>query len=157
VAVSKAVSNTRLVAEVERFGQRIKPKADTILFREGDPPEDVFYLKAGVATLTMQAGGETILSMPVEAGSFLGLPAVMGDCPYSLTGCAAGNAEVYKLSKGEFESLLRNQPHFCFDVLATVAAEVRSARVLLAQFLAAEDQLSSLIKRRTSKSLLKVN
>ncbi len=69
------------------------------------------------------------------AGSLIGLPAVIGNQPYSLTARAGVDAEIRQLSSEGFCSLVKSHPEFCADVLKILATEIRSVRKALADFL----------------------
>lgn len=128
------IASRELALAVERWAKSITAPAGDILFRQGDAPEAVFYLKAGEIKLTMQAGERTIMSASVPAGSLLGLPAIMGNKPYSLTAAAVGQVEVYRMSHDDFKRMIL-QDQLCFDVVRILAGEVHSARVALAECL----------------------
>lgn len=74
------------------------------------------------------------MSASVPAGSLLGLPAIMGNKPYSLTAAAVGQVEVYRMSHDDFKRMIL-QDQLCFDVVRILAGEVHSARVALAECL----------------------
>jgi len=116
------------------WAKSITAPACDILFRQGDAPEAVYYLKTGEITLTMRSAERTIMSARVTAGSLLGLPAIMGNKPYSLTATAVGQVEVYKISRDDFKQMIL-QDRLCFDVVRILAGEVHSARVALTECL----------------------
>jgi CRP-like cAMP-binding protein len=62
------------------------------------------------------------------AGSILGLPAVIGDQPYSLTAIAEKSSVVRFVSRGEFDDVVRADLSLYPYVLQVLAAEVRAAR-----------------------------
>jgi CRP-like cAMP-binding protein len=124
------IASRQLASAVEKRAKPITPSTSRILFRQGDEPDVVYYLKAGEATLTMHAAEKTILSALVPAGSLLGLPAIMGNKPYSMTATAVRQAEVYRISRDDFKQMIV-QAELCFDVVRILAGEVHSARVAL--------------------------
>ncbi len=69
------------------------------------------------------------------AGSLIGLPAVIGNQPYSLTAMAGVDAEIRQLTSEDFNSLVESHPGLCVDVLKILASETRSVRKALADFL----------------------
>lgn len=119
---------------MEKRARSIPSPVTGIIFRQGDKPESVYYLKTGEVTLTMEAGEKTIMSVTVPAGSLLGLPAVMGDKPYSLTATAVGRVEVFRISCEDFKQMIV-QEGLCFDVVRILAGEVHSARLALGESL----------------------
>jgi len=72
--------------------------------------------------------GDELMSMPVSAGSVLGLPAVVGNQPYSLTASALKGAELAFVNGEEFSALMLSTPSLSMSVLRILAAEVRNAR-----------------------------
>ena len=131
---AELAATKRLASEIKRRGERVVTGADDVLFRQGDAPDCIYYLKTGGAILTMRADdGPPILTLRADAGSILGLPAVTGERPYSLTACTSASTEVYKLGCSEFKKMLQSDPSLALDLLAILAAEVRSTRVLFAE------------------------
>lgn len=81
----------------------------------------------------MYSGEQQIVSFRVIAGSLLGLPAALGQRPYSLTASVEGHAEVYRISCDDFKAILQQDPQFCMEALRILAAEVHSARTALGE------------------------
>jgi CRP-like cAMP-binding protein len=75
--------------------------------------------------------GRTMLSLRVSAGSLLGLPAIMANCPYSLTATAEKQAEVYRIGSEDFKEMIHQDSRLCLEVLRILACEVHSARSAL--------------------------
>ena len=125
------IARPQLAAELERHGSLFAPEKDSILFREGEEANAVYYLKVGEGRLAMLAGETKIVSMRIVAGSVLGLPAVMGGKPYSLTASVAGQAEIYRIDRDNFKAILERDAGSCMDALRILAAEVRFARIAL--------------------------
>lgn len=117
---------------MEKGAKIIASSGNGIIFRQDTEPETVYYLKTGEIVLTMETGGKSIMAVRVLAGSLLGLPAVMGDKPYSLTAIAVGQVEVLRISCDDFKQMIV-QEELCFDVVRILASEVHSARVALAE------------------------
>jgi CRP-like cAMP-binding protein len=80
------------------------------------------------------ATGENLIQMLAGAGSLLGLPAIVGKQPYSLTAIALKGAEVRFLSRKDFEEILRADPSLSINVCQVLAAEVQSAGQVLSRF-----------------------
>ena len=119
---------------IEALQKRAKPAPmgpDRVLFRQGDPPTGVFILRKGNATLTSQSDGDAVLSVQAGPGSLLGLPAVVGGKPYTLTAQAAEGAEFDMVPCEEFVELMRTEAQLSFRVLQILAAEIRFAREAL--------------------------
>jgi CRP-like cAMP-binding protein len=113
--------------EIIRRSERFLPGPDGVLFLQGDPPEHVYFLKSGEVTLTMHSKDRDVLEVRAIAGSLLGLPAMVGNEPFTMRARADQNAEVYRLGRDEFRKLMTNQ-QFSQAVLRILASEVRAAR-----------------------------
>lgn len=131
--LSDCLVGNELAGELQDRSELLSLKDDTVLFREGDPPSGVYYLRNGEALLTMQVKDKTVVTVLATEGSLLGLPAVMGNSPYSLSSETRGRAEVYKISGDDFIEIVHRNSRFCVEVVRILAAEVRSARNALAK------------------------
>jgi CRP-like cAMP-binding protein len=108
--------------------------ADHVLFRQGDPPFGLYLIAKGGAQVTMDSeDGENILSVEVTPGSLLGLPAVIGGQPYSLTARAHHGSWVGFIRKEDFNALVQTNADVMVQVLQVLANEVRSARIAITQ------------------------
>jgi CRP/FNR family transcriptional regulator len=128
---SAFVADLELNQELEKRSKPISLGTDRVLFHQGDAPTGVYLLRKGAATLTRQLSDEAIFSVQVGAGSLLGLPAVIGAKPYSLTAEALEGAELSLLTREDFIDLMQTDPLLSFQVLMVLAEEVRFARELL--------------------------
>ena len=103
---------------------------DGILFRQGEPADCLYFVKSGEASLTMQAG-EKEVKIRARQGSLLGIPAIVGNQPYSMTGSAGRDAEIFRLSSVVFNDLIKTEAGMQHAVLLILAGEVRVARQAL--------------------------
>jgi CRP/FNR family transcriptional regulator len=122
------VADSELLEVLRERSRVVAPDTDGFLFHEGDMPTGVYVLLHGKVLLTMASSGAPVLSVQVGAGSLLGLPAVMGDKPYSLTAEALEGAEAGFIPSVEFIRVMQSEPRLSFQVLKVLAEEVRSAR-----------------------------
>lgn len=76
-------------------------------------------------------GGAQVASVRMAPGSILGLPALVGGKPYSMTAVAKSGATVGFLTRDDFSALMFAEPLLAFMILQVLAAEVRSTRVAL--------------------------
>lgn len=107
---------------------------DRTLFHQGDPPTGLFILHKGEATLSLDPGAnQNLFACQAAPGSVLGIPALIGNQPYSLTALALSGAEVSFVSRDDFNILMQTEQSLMLKVLQVLAAEVRSARLALAQ------------------------
>lgn len=119
-----------LAEEVIKRSVEVFP-AEGILFRQGDPPDDLYFVNDGEVLLTMRVGEK---EMRIRAGknSLLGVPSVVSKQPYTRTAKASWDAKIFKLTLNSFNELLATTPRFQEAVLQILAAELRAARKALA-------------------------
>jgi CRP-like cAMP-binding protein len=126
------IADPELFSALERQCAQLNCAAEQTLFQQGDPPAGVYILQDGEATLSLEGpDGHTILSIRVHPGSLLGLPAIVGGQPYSLTSVAQPGARVGFVSREDFTQLIQANPQLSFKMLQVLAAEVRTARSAL--------------------------
>ncbi|HUN83487.1 MAG TPA: Crp/Fnr family transcriptional regulator [Terracidiphilus sp.] len=126
---SAFVADPELIRALEARSTPIQCEEDQVLFKQGDPPAGVYVLRAGDARLSMiSPRGDVLMSMPVTKGAVMGLPALVGNQPYSLSASACKGAELAFVSREEFSLMMLNEPTLSMCVLRVLAAEVRTAR-----------------------------
>jgi CRP-like cAMP-binding protein len=90
----------------------------------------MYFVKLGEANLTMQAGDKEV-RIRAGRGSLLGIPAIVGNQPYSMTAKVSWDAEIYRLSSVALNDLIKADPEMQQAVLRILAGEVRVARQAL--------------------------
>jgi CRP-like cAMP-binding protein len=128
---SAFIADPELIEELEKQARPVAVGPDGVLFHQGDQPTGVYILRKGSARLTSKSDGDAILCVRAGAGSLLGVPAVVGAKPYSLTAEVLEGADVSLLSCSDFVHLMSTQPTLSFRVLQVLAEEVRFAREAL--------------------------
>lgn len=132
---SAFVADRELIEALETRSKPILCKEDRILFAQGESPTGLYILRDGGARLSMtSATGDMIMSIPVCPGSLLGVPALIGNQPYSLTAKALKGAELSFVSREDFSLLMLNEPQLSLSILRVLAAEVRAARFAISEF-----------------------
>ena len=131
---SSFVADRELMEALERLATPLECDQNRVLFAQGDPPGGLYVLKYGTVVLTMTSpqGGE-IFRIPVDAGAVLGLPALIGNQPYSLTATAARGARLSFIPSDSFSRMMVEQPSLSLSVLRVLAAEVRTARFAITE------------------------
>jgi CRP/FNR family transcriptional regulator len=125
---SAFVADPELVQELDKRATPVEVGTDHVLFHQGEQPKGVYILRKGMAKLTSKSDGDAILTVQAGQGSLLGVPAVVGGKPYSLTAEALDGAELSVLSCEDFVHLMTTEPMLSFRVLQVLAEEVRFAR-----------------------------
>lgn len=127
-------ADPELIKTLETHSKPVSMGPDRVLFRQGDLPFGLFILTTGTAVVTMRAGNEIVMQIRTEAGALLGIPAVLGDSPYTLTAEVLEGSTVSFISKKDFTHLMQSDPLLSFKVLQILAVAVRSARQAFSQF-----------------------
>jgi len=129
LAPSAFVADCALLEALAEHSLPVPFDEERVLFRQGEAAAGVYVMRRGEAVLTMQsATGDVVMRLRATAGSVLGLPALIGNEPYSLTATAERGATVAYVPREDFDALMRTNPLLSFKVLQVLAAEVRSAR-----------------------------
>jgi len=129
---SAFVADSELILALEKHSTAISCSGDRGLFNQGDDPQGLYILDRGEITLTMTSPrGDQIMHAQAQAGSLLGLPALIGNEPYTLTAIARTGAQLSFVPREDFTSLMQSNPLLALKILQVLAAEVRSARSAL--------------------------
>lgn len=132
---SSFVAEKELIEALEKRSTNVVCTELRCLFKQGGTPSGLYILRKGNARLTMQSPtGGSLLSIALHPGSLLGLPALVGNEPYTLTADAEKGAELGFVSKEDFNSLMLADPSLALKVLRVLAAEVRTARHAISEF-----------------------
>jgi CRP/FNR family transcriptional regulator, cyclic AMP receptor protein len=128
------VADRELMDALEVHSTPLDCDTNRVLFTQGEPPSGLYVLKAGTVVLTMTSPkGREIFRIPVDAGSVLGLPALIGNQPYSLTATAVRGTRLSFISQADFSRIMLEQPALSLSILRVLAAEVRTARHAIAE------------------------
>lgn len=122
------LADPELAHEIEKRSKPCSAIGDGVLFRQGDLPIALYLVKSGEVALAMESGGRMVMCVRAGAGSLVGLPAVVGNKPYSMTAAPCAGAEIREISNLEFNDLIRSTPMLAMKVLQVLAAEVHLAR-----------------------------
>lgn len=126
------VADRELIDALEKRSTTLNCEEDSVLFTQGDEPHGLYILHGGDAFLTMAGpNGEPVLCMQPFDGSLLGLPALIGNEPYSLTAQALKGSSFSYVKRDDFRKLLEEEPALPMKILHVLAAEVRAARMAL--------------------------
>jgi CRP-like cAMP-binding protein len=132
---SSFIAEKELIEALEKRSSTVMCKEQRRLFSQGADPTGLYILRQGNATLTMESPtGGTLLLITLLPGSLLGLPALIGNEPYTLTATADAGAELGFVTREDFNSLMLSDPTIAVRVLRILAAEVRTARHAISEF-----------------------
>jgi CRP-like cAMP-binding protein len=127
-SLSEILADSELREQIEKLSAPILKRAGEILFRQGEGPGYALFVKAGEIGLTMNVSGGAVWGARAKKGSLVGLPAVVGNEPYSMTARAILDSQICQISRDDFQRLMHQNPRFCCNVLQILAAEVHAAR-----------------------------
>ena len=133
--LSECVADCELAAAIEARSKLQKITNKRQLFRQGQSAEKLYLLHHGQAVLTSRLPDGAILGFRAVPGSLIGLPAIAGNQPYSMTATVMKHSEIYSISLSTFREIVGKNPRLSFRVLEILAAEVKSARLQVSRSL----------------------
>jgi CRP-like cAMP-binding protein len=129
--LSECIADCELEDAIEALSNLRQIPAKRLLFRQGQPPSRLFLLKAGEVVLTSRRADKSVLGFRAAPGSLIGLPAIAGNWPYSMTATVTKNSDLHAISIHTFREIVGSNPLLSFRVSEMLAAEVRSTRLLV--------------------------
>ncbi len=129
--VYRCVPARELTDEVLKRTRPFALPADRTVFRAGDAPNGVFFVRNGKVALTIRSTRRMVLHMRAEPGSMIGLPSTVSEQPYSITARASAGAQVERLSPESYRQLVESRPRLSVEVLKILASEIRAIRRVL--------------------------
>jgi CRP-like cAMP-binding protein len=98
-------------------------KAGDVIFRQGDPAEELFIVKSGKVEVRL---GNRLLDTLPELSIF-GEMALIDRSPRSATVVAATDAIIVPVGEKQFLFLVSRTPHFALNVMRVLAQRLRVA------------------------------
>jgi CRP-like cAMP-binding protein len=132
-SLSEILADGELCAEIEKWSPPSFVNEGETLFRQGEAPCYAFFVKTGEIALTMHVSGDPLWRVRATRGSLVGLPAIVGNQPYSMTANVARDSQISKISRADFHQLVQQNPRLCCSVLQILAGEVHGARRALSR------------------------
>jgi CRP/FNR family cyclic AMP-dependent transcriptional regulator len=133
--LSECVVDSELADAIEARSALLRVVAKRVLFRQGQEPDRLYFLKSGEVVLTSRLANSSVLGFRAAPGSLIGLPAIAGNQPYTMTAIATRQSELHAITVGIFRDIVGSNPRLSFRVLGILASEVRSARLLVSNAL----------------------
>ncbi len=126
---SAFVADPELFQALEERSTLLNCDGEQVLFQQGEPVVGLYIVKKGEAELSLIGGdGTPILAVKTGAGALLGLPGMLGDNGYSMTGVARQGAEIGFVGRSDFNALMVANPQLSLQMRQVLAAEVRTAK-----------------------------
>jgi CRP/FNR family transcriptional regulator, cyclic AMP receptor protein len=130
-------------------GRRHGYRAGTVLFLQGDPPDDVYCILSGRIEITSAAAdGRTRLLAIAAPGDLLGELGVLGRMPRSGTATCVTDTTAWVVEGQRFVRFLTDQPSAALALLSILARQVVTQDGLV------DDLLFLDLKGRVAKRLL---
>ena len=102
-------------------------KAGEIIFRHGDPAEELYIVKSGKVEIRL---GNRLLDTLSELSIF-GEMALIDHSPRSATVVAATDATVVPVDEKQFLFLVSRTPHFALNVMRVLAQRLRTTNSVI--------------------------
>ena len=116
----KEVADLREIAQERRFS------GGAPIFREGDPGDGLYVIRAGSVKIAHVAGVEVRqLFSTLQPGVIFGEMAVIEDRPRSATALAAPDVDLYFVPREDMRRLLKQSPTLSFNTLQMVSQRLR--------------------------------
>jgi CRP/FNR family transcriptional regulator, cyclic AMP receptor protein len=102
-------------------------KAGEVIFRQGDPAEELYIVKSGKVEIRL---GNRLLDTLPELSIF-GEMALIDPAPRSATAIAATDATVVPVDEKQFLFLVSRTPHFALNVMRVLTRRLRSSNTVV--------------------------
>jgi CRP/FNR family transcriptional regulator, cyclic AMP receptor protein len=102
-------------------------KAGDVIFKEGDPAEELFIVKSG--SVEIRLGNRLLDTLPER--SIFGEMALIDPAPRSATAVAATDATIVPVGEKQFIFLVTRTPHFALNVMRVLARRLRSTNTVV--------------------------
>lgn len=132
---SESVADCELASAIEACSQLQRFTKGRVLFRQGQAPDRLYLLEAGEVVLTCRLANKSVGGYRAIPGSLLGLPAIAGSQPYSMSAMVTRNSTFHVISLASFRQIVGSNPRLSFRALEILAAEVTAARWLICRAL----------------------
>ncbi len=127
---------------MEADGLRLSKPSGAVVFDQGQPGKGAYLLKSGSMLLSLfDYSGAVVWSRMAKPGEILGLPASLGNSPYSLRATAVEPVELIFVPKSKIREFVRQDTAMSAAVLKTLSEQlVDLRRNLSLLMLAASDR-----------------
>jgi CRP/FNR family cyclic AMP-dependent transcriptional regulator len=112
---------------------------DAILFRQGDPSDEVILIVSGSAEVLRETGEESIVLGTVRAGEFVGEMGVLEGRERSATVRAAEPLEAELIERQAFLDRVSAEPELARKLLVRMSARLRDVEDMLTQLYASHE------------------
>ena len=140
------------VSVLTGVGRPVRLRRDARIYRQGEPAEHIWFLVSGRAksVLAGKGGGETLLRLHL-AHSLLGLTALGSHPVRDADAVATTDAELVRMSRAEFESLLSADAGLARRIIALLVDRMRDFHHRVGDFLGLS------VEQRLARALLSLS
>ncbi len=118
-------------ALAERVGQ-MSVKAGTVLFRRGDPGDELYVVRKGVVEIFFKNDtGERLVLETARAGDFFGEISLLDAGPRTASAVATEDLEAFVVDRVDLEAFLAQHPAAAMDLLTAMGRRLRETARLL--------------------------
>lgn len=110
---------------LEEFAEELP--AGTVLFREGDPGNQMYVVQSGEVELRRQSGAAERVIAVLTTGQFFGEMAILKGRPRSATAVVRHDARLLVISATTFEAMLRARPEIALRIISTLTDRIEAA------------------------------
>jgi len=125
-----------------RFGKKIP--ANTLLFRDGDPGEEMYIIQSGRVKISKRIRGVEKTLATLEKGEFFGEMAILNDKPRSATAETLDNCDMLVIDRKTFDTLIRGNAEIAVRFIKRLADRLREANAQM-EALMIKDNTSRLV------------
>jgi len=106
------------LAELEAVLQAVELPADSRLFREGDPGDELFLVRSGRVSVTVNVpGGEEVEVAEFGPGQFFGEMSIFDHAPRSANCSTSEDTSLLSMKGVDFDRLLSHHPRIAVKVM----------------------------------------
>jgi CRP-like cAMP-binding protein len=113
-----------LHAALEQRCKKVRKPRSTVLFRRGERAFGMFLILSGTVSLDFGVDASAGLASTYGPGALVGLPATLTGRNYSMTATVTGNCELGFLTAPALNSLLRERPDLCEQLLTILSVKI---------------------------------
>jgi len=118
-------------------------KAGELLFKQGDPGNEMFLIRSGTIKITRSAGAVEKTLAVLKEGDFFGEMAVIDGSPRSAAATALEETKLLIVDREAFDSQLKNNPMIAY-VLETMSRRLRETNKQV-EFLLIRDEMRRVV------------
>jgi MFS superfamily sulfate permease-like transporter len=112
------------ITRLRRHLTRVKWSAGQVIFKEGDPGSDLFFVTRGRASVYLRSDGGNIRLVTFAPGTVFGELAILDRGPRSATVIADEDVTAFSLSLTGFDTLRQDEPDIAVKLLSALGREL---------------------------------